>query len=210
MYQKIAGKTTVAEIVSLYGNDARGRLEPYFNKAGITYPPRKIMLLGIKKTHALEVWAETDSGPQYIRTYDIQALSGSLGPKLREGDKQVPEGLYEIEGLNPNSSYHLSMKINYPNAYDIKYASIEGRDKPGTNIFIHGKAVSIGCLAMGDTTIEELFVMAADVGVSNVHIAIAPTDPRVLPLSVNVKPDWVAIMYEKLNSHFQKYLRYKS
>ncbi len=122
-----------------------------------------------------------------------------------EGDGQVPEGLYRIESLNPNSSYHLSMKLNYPNTFDLKQAKSEGRDRPGSNIFIHGKSVSIGCLAMGDSAIEELFVLATDVGRKNIQVAIAPTDPRIKLLQTTTQPAWVGQLYDNLNAHFDRY-----
>jgi hypothetical protein len=109
--------------------------------------------------------------------------------------------LYRIEGLNPNSTYHLSLKLNYPNDFDLKHAAIEGRSNPGSNIFIHGKAVSIGCLAMGDATIEELFVLAADVGKDNISVGIAPSDPRSTSLSTSAEPEWVSVLYQRLNTH---------
>ena len=205
MYQKVVGKRTVSDVVSLYGESARDRLSPYFSAAEVTYPAKQITLLGLKDSASLEVWAESESGPKLIRKYPIQALSGVSGPKLKEGDRQVPEGLYQIEGLNPNSSYHLSMKLNYPNAFDQKHAKSEGRNQPGTNIFIHGKAISIGCLAMGDSAIEELFVLATDVGRENIQVAIAPTDPRSRPLSTTTQPAWVGQLYGNLNAHFDRY-----
>ena len=159
MYQKVAGKQTVNDVIEAYQAPAQERLEPYFQRAGIAYPPRSLTLLAIKDSDQLELWASDGDAKTYIRSYPILAASGIAGPKLREGDKQVPEGIYQLEYLNPNSAFHLSMKLNYPNAFDLKYAAEEGRTEPGTNIFIHGKAVSIGCLAMGDEVIEELFVL---------------------------------------------------
>ncbi|MCG8426743.1 MAG: hypothetical protein MI754_05220 [Chromatiales bacterium] len=207
VYQKIVGKKTVADVVSQYGENSRLRLKPFFDAAGVQYPPKAVTLLGIKDTEELELWADTSTGHIFIRSYPIQALSGISGPKLSEGDRQVPEGFYSIEGLNPNSLYHLSMKLNYPNAFDKKHAAIEGRDNPGTNIFIHGKALSVGCLAMGDAAIEELFILAADVGYANIKVVITPSDPRIQPLSLNVNPQWLPTLYQQLNEHFQHYKR---
>ena len=206
-YKNFTEKRTVSDIVAAYGIGARERMRPYFDSAGVSYPPGKIAFLGIKDTARLEVWAETETGPKFIRSYSIQALSGTSGPKLREGDKQVPEGLYAIEGLNPNSSYYLSLKLNYPNTFDLMHAVAEGRENPGTNIFIHGKQVSTGCLAMGDTAIEELFILAADIGKSNIQVAIAPYDPRSSQLSTDLELTWVSELYERLNSHFEQYKR---
>lgn len=207
IYQKVAGKMSVNDVIERYGAEAESRLVPYFATAGIAYPPNKIVLLAVKDERKLELWASDDASLKFIRTYDVKAASGVLGPKLAEGDRQVPEGIYQLEYLNPNSAYHLSMKINYPNAFDLKYAREEGRNQPGTNIFIHGKAVSIGCLAMGDQTIEELFVLVAKIGRKNVEVAIAPSDPRkgsILALAAPEKP-WVLNLYTQITTFFQQY-----
>ena len=84
------------------------------------------------------------------------SMSGRLGPKLKEGDRQVPEGLYRVESLNPNSRYHLSLRVNYPNEQDKSYGRLDGRNNLGTDIMIHGKDCSIGCLAMGDPSCDFL------------------------------------------------------
>ena len=91
----------------------------------------------------------------------------------------MPEGVYRIEYLNPNSSYHLSMKVDYPNAYDPAMAKRDGRTRLGGDIFIHGKDVSIGCVALGDRAIEELFTLVAETGTERVKVIIAPNDLRV-------------------------------
>ncbi len=180
-------------------------MAPHFKAAGVAYPPKKLMLLAIKDKARLEVWDDSGQSPIYIRTYAIQALSGHSGPKLREGDRQVPEGLYQIVSLNPNSAYHLSLKLNYPNAFDLKQAKAEGRTQPGSNIFIHGKAVSIGCLAMGDGAIEEIFTLIADVGHAQVAVTIAPKDPRKGRLVNPTKLSWVNGLYRQINDTFGRY-----
>lgn len=205
--QQITGRQTVADVLAEVGPQARLRLVQYFDQAGIVYPPDKAMLLAIKSTAMLELWAGDGANPEFIRHYDIKAASGVGGPKLREGDKQVPEGLYRITGLNPNSSFHLSMKLNYPNEFDLKHAAADGRADPGSDIFIHGKAQSVGCLAMGDTAIEELFILAADVGIGNLAVAIAPADPRSAVLSVPSDPPWVAQLYQMLSQEFSRFQR---
>ena len=162
----------------------------------------------MKEEKLLEVWASnTDGNYSFIRSYNIQKMSGKEGPKFLEGDRQVPEGQYKIVGLNPNSSYHLSMKLNYPNKFDLLHAKNEGRTQPGTNIFIHGKAVSIGCLAMGDKTIEELFVLSKDVGISNIKVVISPYDPRTRKLIYNEKvlPKWVNELYMNIERTYAQY-----
>ncbi|EWH08983.1 hypothetical protein DS2_14904 [Catenovulum agarivorans DS-2] len=207
VYQKIVGKRTISDVVAQYGEESKSRLIPYFNEAGIQYPPRRITLLAIKSEKTLELWAEDNTHKKLIKSYPIKAASGILGPKLREGDKQVPEGIYTLEYLNPNSAYHLSMKLNYPNEFDLKHAKLEGRNEPGTNIFIHGKALSIGCLAMGDVAIEELFILVADIGKTNVEVAIAPDDPRKVDIMPYAKDEkaWVNTLYADLTDYFKNY-----
>lgn len=207
VYIKVAGARTVVDVINTYGDQARSTMAPYFSKANVAYPPKQLSFVAIKETGVLEVWALNDQTWSKINTYPIKAASGTLGPKLREGDKQVPEGIYKIVGLNPNSAYHLSMKLNYPNTFDQMWAEEEGRTEPGSNIFIHGKALSIGCLAMGDDAIEALFVLSHDVGIANIDVIIAPTDPRERALvpPVGSKP-WVSALYstieQKIVTHY--------
>jgi len=134
-----------------------------FRKAGVRWPPRQMMFRAYKAQEQLEVWAAGKSkGPlQRVATYEICMGSGVLGPKRRQGDEQVPEGFYELTLFNSASSYHLSMKVSYPNASDRKLG--RGGNLGGL-IMIHGDCVSIGCLAMSDERIEELWVMARSTG----------------------------------------------
>lgn len=145
----------------------------------LNYPPAELFLRAMKRERVLEVWAG-DSGEdlQLLATYPLTAFSGQLGPKRREGDRQIPEGVYYIDRFNPRSSYHLSLGLNYPNTSDRRFADPE---KPGSDIFIHGKSVSIGCLAIGDEAIEEVYILASDVsngtrGKIPVHIFPARMD----------------------------------
>ena len=102
MYQSVRGKKTVAGAIKIYGEAARKRFLPHFEQSGISYPPPKITLLAMKEEKILEVWASAGENRQFICQYIIRKASGSAGPKLREGDRQVPEGIYRIVGLNPN------------------------------------------------------------------------------------------------------------
>lgn len=127
---------------------------------GLPYPPREIFLRAFKQEAELEVWAREDSGPwKALLTLPVLASSGGPGPKRREGDRQVPEGFYRIDRFNPQSAFHLSLGIDYPNAAD---RILSHRERPGGDIFIHGKMVTIGCLPLGDAGIEELYVLALD------------------------------------------------
>lgn len=202
VYLKIAGKKTVADVMGKYAEEARARLKPYFERANTSWPPAKMVLVGIKDEKTLELWSDEGEKKTLIRKYPIRAASGGPGPKLNEGDGQVPEGVYKIVALNPNSSYHLSMKLNYPNMLDLKYAEKEGRTEPGSDIFIHGKDVSVGCLAMGDEAIEELFVLIHQVGKENVKVVIAPYDFRKKSIEYSHAGEiaWLPILYADINN----------
>lgn len=125
---------------------------------GIAEDKFVLFLRAFKAEQELEVWVSDmkTEAFQHLLTYPICKSSGVLGPKRKEGDLQVPEGFYHIDRMNPNSSYHLSMGLNYPNASD----KIRGdQDQPGSDIFIHGDCVTVGCLPMTDSKIEELYMM---------------------------------------------------
>jgi len=185
------------------GPGAGRRLSAKFAAAKAEWPPVDVALVAIKDEKALELHARSEGGTwKLIHRYPVLAASGKAGPKLRQGDKQVPEGVYAISFLNPNSRYHVSMRVNYPNAFDRQMAAKDGRRDLGGDIMIHGKAVSAGCLAVGDEAAEELFVLAANVGLSNVKLVIAPSDfrRRGLPPADPAHPDWVAGLYTQVAS----------
>ena len=147
-------------VVKKYEPAVDAELIPYFHRVNVTYPPKKIALLTFKKEKDIELWAQdTKTRWKFIRSYPLMASSGSSGPKLHMNDNQIPEGIYKVVELNPFSSQHLSMMINYPNEFDRAYAKEDGRTNLGDNIFIHGKNLSVGCIAVGDDAIEDLFVL---------------------------------------------------
>lgn len=196
---QVAGPRTVADVVETYGPAARSRLAPHFRRAGVAYPPKEIAILGFKDEKRIAVWARSGTRWRFIRDYPVLAASGHAGPKLREGDRQVPEGVYRIEHLNPNSSYHLSMKVSYPNAFDRRMAQRDGRTRLGGDIFIHGKSVSIGCLAIGDRAIEELFTLVAETGHPRVKVVIAPNDLRARrAIAHGDAPEWTRELYRQI------------
>jgi len=170
-----------------------------FELAGLEYPPRRIQLIAFKQSRRLELWAYQERQWRHVHDYRVFAASGGPGPKLREGDKQVPEGFYRIVELNPNSHFHLSLKLNYPNAFDWVQALREGREEPGSNIFIHGSAWSSGCLAVGNRYIEELFYLVGKVGLEQAGVMIVPYDFRRRQLaSTDDLPVWVERLYTHL------------
>lgn len=198
LLMQLTGPRTVADVVARYGPAAHKRLGPYFKRAGVAYPPKQIALLVFKRERRLSLWARSaTNGPwRFIRHYPVLAASGHAGPKLRQGDYQVPEGVYRIEHMNPNSSYHLSMKVSYPNELDRRMAARDARTRLGGDIFIHGDRVSIGCVAMGDPAIEELFTLVAETGHQRVKVIIAPNDLRAGGAVIHEDaPTWVGQLY---------------
>lgn len=179
------------------------RLAAKFEAAKASFPPTEIALIAIKDEKVLELHARGESGGwKLIHRYRVLAASGGIGPKLRQGDKQVPEGIYAISFLNPNSAYHVSMRVNFPNAFDRQMAAKDARSNLGGDIMIHGKNLSAGCLAMGDEAVEELFVLAARTGLSKVKLIIAPTDMRQngIPAVDASHPAWVPKLYTEIAS----------
>jgi murein L,D-transpeptidase YafK len=158
--------------------------------------------LVLKEERRLEIYADGEAGVRFIREYPILAASGTSGPKLREGDNQVPEGIYAIESLNPNSAYHVSLRLNYPNAFDRAQAQSDGRSNLGGDIMIHGKAVSIGCVAVGDKAAEDIFTLAADTGLKNMKVVCSPIDFRrhnAIPRRATLSP-WTDKLYAQIKS----------
>lgn len=115
-----------------------------------------IFLRIFKEPRELEVWIEGENRFEHFRTYEICSFSGRLGPKLRTGDLQSPEGFYHVtpSRMNPSSQFHLSFNLGYPNAYDRYY------NRTGSALMVHGACVSIGCYAMTDAGIEEIYALA--------------------------------------------------
>lgn len=194
IYTKITGGQTTVEVVLQIEQQRPEALPPDISAF------ESLTLIGLKSERLLEVWAhQTGQPPQHITTYPFTGYSGKLGPKLREGDRQIPEGLYQIEYLNPNSSYHLSMKVNYPNAYDREKGKQDGRQKLGYDIFIHGKSVTIGCIPIGDPAIEELFAMVAKIGPAHTKVIFSPYDMRIKVMDLDIPDiDWEAELYQNI------------
>jgi murein L,D-transpeptidase YafK len=128
-----------------------------FEKAGASWPPKDVLYRVFKQEREFEVWAgDGVSELKLIGTYGICAASGDLGPKRKEGDYQVPEGFYKVGYFFPTSSYYLAAQVNYPNQSD----KIRGnKTAPGSDILIHGRCASIGCISMTDERVEEIYLV---------------------------------------------------
>jgi murein L,D-transpeptidase YafK len=171
----------VAELLDAHSLDAK-RLE---------------ILLRVIKTHQeVEVWARNQGANtfQLLQRYPLAATSGHLGPKRRAGDRQVPEGFYEINRFNPKSDYHLSLGLNYPNAAD----QALGEPNPGGDIFIHGGEVTVGCLPITDAGIEELYLLA---------VAARAAGQAVIPVHIFPFPLTEAELAKRASSPHQAFWR---
>ena len=202
----VSSDDSVSSVLDRYGQRVSARFEPLCRAAKIPWPPKRVTLLAFKDEKMLEIWAAGESGPhRFLARYPILAASGRLGPKRKEGDRQVPEGIYDLPILNPNSHYHLSIRVDYPSAEDIKY--LDGpRNTLGGDIYIHGSSVSIGCLAMGDEAIEELFCLVAQVPASMRKIVIAPVDFRRQPKAVDgAQEAWVRERYQEIERRLRDF-----
>lgn len=145
-----------------------GRLSEQNLAAGLP-----ILIRIFKREFELEVWMKRDGRFQRFATYPICVWSGTLGPKLREGDGQAPEGFYSVDAgaLNPNSRYFRSFNVGYPNAFD----AAQGRT--GSLIMVHGNCASVGCFAMTDAQMGEIWQLvtaALDGGQKRFQVQIYP------------------------------------
>ena len=118
-----------------------------------------VLIRTYKKEAEFEIWKmKSDGRYALLKTYPMCRWSGQLGPKTREGDRQVPEGFYPITPgqMNPNSNYYLSFNVGYPNAYDRAYG------RTGGTIMVHGVCSSAGCFSMTDAQIAEIYAIARE------------------------------------------------
>jgi murein L,D-transpeptidase YafK len=141
--------------------NARHGIKKLYRDRGIPYPAAEVFMRVFKRERVLELWARPAGADRFalLREYPVCALAGEIGPKRRQGDNQTPEGFYEVDSFNPNSEYLLSLHVNYPNDSD---RMLGHRSNPGGAIFIHGGCKTIGCIAVTDDAIEELYWIAVE------------------------------------------------
>jgi murein L,D-transpeptidase YafK len=133
----------------------------YFSNKNLKYPGFHLFLRAFKQEEKIEVWVKEQGKTNFelLTSYDFCSSSGILGPKRKEGDRQIPEGVYYINHFNPLSNFHLSLGINYPNRSD---KLLGDKIRPGSAIYIHGNCVTIGCIPITDDKIKELYLMALE------------------------------------------------
>jgi murein L,D-transpeptidase YafK len=194
---------TVDGALSAYSKKSDKRFRLVCQRAGTRYPPRRVTLVAFKEEKLVEVWGADDKGPyKRLAVYPVLAASGVSGPKRQEGDRQVPEGFYRISALNPASQFHLSLRVNYPNAEDIAHRTVP-QGSMGGDIYVHGGAASIGCLALGDPAIEEVFCLVVRANPAERRIIIAPQDLRASH-SPRTSDPWLRDLYSRIRTALRR------
>lgn len=133
------------------------KLRKAFSESGLVYPPKEILLVSYKAEGELQVWVKENNEYRIFKAYAVCKKSGDFGPKRAQGDKQVPEGIYNLSVFNPTSDYHLSLGISYPNASDRVFSTASDL---GGDIYIHGSCVTVGCLPLTDDLVKEIYILS--------------------------------------------------
>lgn len=152
-------------------------VQHYFNNAKLNYKGFSLFIRAFKSERTVEAWVNSADASTYtlLTTFPFCASSGTLGPKRKEGDLQIPEGIYTLNHFNPQSNFHLSLGVSYPNASD---RILSDKKSPGSAIYIHGNCVTIGCIPITDDKIKELYILAVEArnnGQKSIPIHIFPS-----------------------------------
>jgi murein L,D-transpeptidase YafK len=167
---------------SIVLNNTEDTLRKQFEEKKLVWPPQEIYVRSFKFDKQLEIWVKATAKEPFklFKTYKVCMQSGTTGPKRMQGDYQVPEGFYYINEFRPQSNYHLALGLNYPNASD---RILSDSIRPGNDIYIHGNCVSVGCIAINDAQIEEVYLLASQA--KNSGQEFIPV--HVFPAKYNVK-----------------------
>ncbi len=158
--------------------EKESNMKKLLNDNSINKNELRIYLRAFKEEKKIELWAKNNSDSKYklVKEYKICKTSGKLGPKRKQGDKQIPEGYYHINRFNPYSNFYLSLGINYPNKSD---RILGDKNNLGGDIFIHGSCVTIGCLPITNDKIKELYIICVEAknsGQKTIPVTIFPAE----------------------------------
>ena len=195
---------TVKQAINSYGPAARKLLRTEFTSVNESYPPEKLALIAFKKERVLCLYTD-GKAPKLVKSFPLVSFSGVLGPKLKEGDLQIPEGLYHI--TNQQAHTRLALGVDYPNALDRQRAALEHRTNLGGNILVHGGVFSTGCLVVSNEDMKQIFTAVYDVGCHRTKLLIAPCDLRIEKPDLDMKkqPKWLPALYKDLGRQLKKY-----
>lgn len=186
-------------------NEVKPRLESQLKEKGMTYGS-PVFIRILKEPKELEIWVKKGGSFHLFKTYPVCTYGlGGFGPKTKEGDGKAPEGFYSVtpDRMNPSSNYHLALNVGYPNSYD------RDHNRTGSAIMIHGDCVSIGCFAMTDPAIEEIYALADGAfrnGQGSIMVHIFPFRMTGDKLKRNAKSPWKEFWdnLKKGYDHFEK------
>jgi murein L,D-transpeptidase YafK len=163
--------------VKLAYEEKEKTVQRYFENSKLPYKGFSLFIRAFKAERIVEAWVKAADESSYtlLTSFPFCATSGELGPKRKEGDLQIPEGIYTLNHFNPQSNFYLSLGVNYPNASD---KILSDKKSPGSAIYIHGNCVTIGCIPLTDDKIKELYILAVEArsnGQKNIFIHIFPS-----------------------------------
>jgi len=158
-------------------NEKEAIIKEYFSRKALQYDGFQLFIRAFKKERKVEAWVKAKNSEVFelLQTYSFCASSGVPGPKRKEGDLQIPEGIYHLNHFNPESNFYLSLGVSYPNASD---KILSDPKEPGGAIYIHGNCVTIGCIPITDDKIKELYVLGVEArnnGQQKIPIHIFPS-----------------------------------
>lgn len=161
-----------AERESFYGK--RAIIDSLLLAENLDLNNYEIKMQAFKSERVLEVFLRAPMGEwRLLREFPFCNFSGKLGPKLKEGDLQIPEGIYRVAVFNPQSKFYLSLGLDYPNARDMLLAD---PSQPGSDIYIHGGCETVGCIPITNEKIAELYLLAKDAK-EDIVVSIFPFKP---------------------------------
>lgn len=166
-------------------------LEAELKAKKVSVTSLEVFIRIFKKEQELELWVKNkaDSKFTFLKKITICASSGELGPKRKEGDYQVPEGIYDIASFNPNSSYFLALKVSYPNKSD--KILVDG-NRTGGDIMIHGNCVTIGCIPLQDEPVKDVYMLCVEAKNNN-------TSPRIEIYPCKFTAENIKLLEENFN-----------
>lgn len=194
-------------------NEKQEFLERKLKESKISPDNLNLIFIAYKDNDRLDVYGKTKQEITYkkILSYKVCSRSGQLGPKRKQGDRQVPEGFYHIDRFNPTSNFYLSLGLNYPNLADRRKSKAGNL---GGDIFIHGSCVTIGCLPMTDNYIKEIYLLAVYArhnGQKKIPVYIFPfemSDQNMLTYKTKYKDDKALISFwENLKIGYDKFIK---
>jgi murein L,D-transpeptidase YafK len=190
-------------------------LKNRFQQQHLNYNGFQLFIRAFKKEQLLELWVKEKGKDTYslFNTYNFCSSSGNLGPKRKEGDYQIPEGVYHINHFNPLSNFHLSLGVSYPNSSD---RILSDRKNPGGAIYVHGNCVTVGCIPITDDKIKEVYVLAIEArnnGQEKIPIHIFPckledADLTSLKANYGSSPDLIKF-WQNLKPIYQDFEKQK-